>query len=338
MTNFRERFLAELERHLPQEDGGLDWRSHVDRALSRLGVQDEAPQAGAQIATDPTLQSGDQVSETIIAYRDPFTVPASVQLQGGVYAEHRVELGRNSSVQGDLVADSLLIGGGPQSTFRHIVARTLRFDSAPAIVSGNIWCDRPLWRSQKAELVPQLTVRGVVMVQKSAGEPLLVHSRAMFGGLIAPDAIQTEAHCQIGHLYSDGELTVGRDNRLGRVEGASVTVPHDATVTALISTQGDVAVHGTTTCDTIRARGNVLLGPHVTVTGPVIVAETGTFRIPHGDGWHSKRDHWFYELPDGTLRPVVGGDDRPSGSRQIALQALNHALWQQINELRGAVA
>src|SRR5690606_8978736 len=102
------------------------------------------------------------------------------------------------------------------------------------------------------------TIFGPGVVAAPPEQPFTVGARARAGALHVAGAVATHAGVRVSHLYADGPLTIGRDNRIGYAEGEQVTLGPGSTVATIVS-HGDVAAGEAVTVDTIRASGDITL-------------------------------------------------------------------------------
>lgn len=289
-----------------------------------------------QATTEPSLQPGDTVRSPILTRQPDYRVPPRTTIDASLHALGSVTVGEGAILTSDLLAaDEIRWQGGAGSVARNLVAPRIHISTPPGTVLGGLWCDELACDSEGADLAPGLTVQGMVVVDEPAGGKLVVGAGSSLGGLyVRAGEVESQQGVTISHLQARDAVRLGRDNRAGYVEASAVNTGSRCHLGVVVS-GGPVVLGKESAVDTIRARGDITLAEGVTVTGPLLLSEGGSFQIPTGGGWHSDRAHWFYVLPGDELRPYQEGAGRPEGSQIMAIQSLTHALWMQMERLAG---
>lgn len=281
------------------------------------------------------LQPGDIVPGPLLTRAERFTIPAGSQIGESVYGLGQVEIEQDCQIMGDVLALAEIDWrGGAESSVRNLVAPQIHLRAPAGVVYGGIWCDTIHSDERDAHLLPGLLVQGQVVVDEPAEGVLVVGADTHIGGLYVQGTIESQRGVVISHLIAQGPVRIGRNNRIGQVEGSEVWVESGSQVGQIIS-HGDVAIKRGVTVDSIRAVGHISLDANVTITGSALLSEQGQLRIPEGNAWHMQRQRWFYRLPDQSLHPYVEGESPPPNSSLLALRSLTHHLWAQLESLAG---
>lgn len=331
------RLLAELNDRFTDADGQAirDWL-HQQGSSERVRHDIFVPISltALETATLPPLQSGDILASPILAQSDRFHIPAHCQLESPVQVLGTLHLERDVHAAETLCAEQQIIWhGGTHSEVQNLVAPRIKVESPAGTVHGGIWCDTLTPDASGAHLPPKLQVKGIVLVDKPE-ITLVIGHEARLGGLVAQGAVRTEHGVAIGHVSVRDGVQLGRNNDIGYLEAALVQADRDSHLGIVIS-RSTVQLGAGCVVDSLRAEGDITFDGEVTVTGDVVVSQTGTMRIPAGDQWCSQRSHWFYALPDQSLVPYRPEAPRPEGSALLALRSLTHSLWQQTNQVAG---
>jgi hypothetical protein len=331
------RLLAELDDRLTDANGQAirDWlqtRSTSERVRHDAFVPTSL--TALETATFPPLQSGDIIASPILAQSDRFHIPAHCQLESPVQVLGTLHVERDVRAAETLAAEQFLVWhGGTQSEVQNLVAPRVKVESPAGRVRGGIWCDALSPDASGANLPPKLQVEGIVVVDKPDSTVIIGHE-AVLGGLVVQGTVRTEHGVAVSHLSVRDGVQLGRNNRIGYVEAATVQAERDSHLGVVVS-RGTVQLGAGCVVDSLRAEGDITFEGDVTVTGDLIASQTGTMRIPAGEQWCSRRTHWFYALPDQTLVPYRPDVARPEGSALVALRSLTHSLWQQTHQVAG---
>jgi hypothetical protein len=331
------RLLAELNDRFADADGQAirDWLQQQSTS-ERVRHDTFVPTSltALETATFPPLQSGDILASPILAQSDRFHIPAHCQLESPVQVLGTLHLERDVQAAETLSAEQQIIWhGGTQSELQNLVAPRIKVESPAGTVRGGIWCDALSPDASGAHLPPKLRVHGVIVVDKPDA-PIVVGHEAELGGLVVQGAVRTEHGVTISHLSTRDGVLLGRHNHIGYVEAATVQAERDSHLGVVVS-RGTAQLGAGCVVDSLRAEGDITFDGEVTVTGDLLVSQTGTMRIPASEQWCSQRNHWFYALPDQTLIPYRPDAARPEGSALLALRSLTHSLWQQTHQVAG---
>jgi hypothetical protein len=331
------RLLAELNERFATADGQTirDW-------LQQQGMSDRVRHdtfvpttlTALETATFPPLQSGDILASPILAQSDRFHIPAHCQLESPVQVLGTLHIERDVHAAETLSAEQQIIWhGGTQSEVQNLVAPRIKMESPAGTVRGGVWCDTLVADTSGAHVPPSAKVAGVIVVEKPDGA-MVVGQAAQVGGLVVQGSVRTEQSVNIGHLSVQESAKIGRHNRIGYVEAATVQAERDSTLGVIVS-RGTVNLGTGCVVDSLRAESDITLGDNVTVTGDLISSAQGTFMIPTGDHWVNQRDHWFFALPDQSLTPYRPDAPRPQGAALVALRVFTHTLWQKTHQVAG---
>ncbi|MBA3531618.1 MAG: hypothetical protein H0T73_06865 [Ardenticatenales bacterium] len=335
------RLLNEVERRFDKPDW-TNIRAWLEEEAGKERVRDEqfiplSIQA-LNLSDEVALQPGDRVLGPIFSRTEQFRVPPGSQLGASLYGLGSIEVGENSQIIGDILAlEQILWQGGATSSVRNLVAPRIRLSTPAGLIYGGIWCDTLYSDEKDAHVLPGTVVQGQVIVDEPADGVVVVGAESQLGGLQVQGTVETQRGVAASHIYANGPIRIGRNNRVGYVEGTDVWVESGSQIGQIVSS-GDVALKRGVTVDTIRAVGNISLDANVTVTGSVLLSEQGQLRISGDKGWHTQRERWFYLLPDQELQPFVEGNAPPANSSLLALRSLTHLLWKQVQELSGRPA
>ncbi len=331
------RLLDEISRTFEAPD----WES-VREWLQRQGTSDRVrndPYVPTHLstldtATFPPLQAGDIIASPILATAERFHIPTQCQVEAPVQVTGALHIERDVRAAEDMTSEQEIIWhGGTQSTVHNLIAPRIRLESPAGTVQGGIWCDSLAPDAGGTHLPPNVKIEGVVVVDKPDAA-VVVGRDAAISGLVVEGSVRTEHGVSLSHVKARDSLQLGRNNHIGYAEAASIQADKETHIGVLIS-HGTVQLGAGCIIDSLRAEGDVVLDGAVTFTGQTVVTQNGIFRFPADSGWHSKREHWFYALPDQTLLPYRPDLPRPSESSLVALRSLTHQLWQQVNHVAG---
>jgi hypothetical protein len=331
------RLLAEVNDRFADADGQAirDWL-HQQSTSERVRHDAFVPTSltALETAAFPPLQSGDILASPILVQNDRFHIPAHCQLESPVQVLGTLHVERDVHAAETLCAEQQIIWhGGTHSEVQNLVAPRVKVESPAGMVRGGIWCDALTPDASGAHLPPKLRVQGVIVVDKPDALVVVGHE-AQLGGLVVQGAVRTEHGVAISHLSTRDGAQLGRHNQIGYVEAATIQADRDSHLGVVVS-RGTVQLGAGCVVDSLRAEGDITFDGEVTVTGDMVVSQTGTMRIPAGEQWCSQRSHWFYALPDQTLIPYRPDSPRPEGSALLALRSLTHSLWQQTHQVAG---